>query len=1003
MSKMHWGWTGGLVVVMFLAAPLRADDKPKGSGTYTAAELAALDRALHAANLDRNDLTFRKDLAKGHACLSVVREMLHDPLKIAPEIDAFVAQARRIDAAARPPLGLLCAAYDRLLPASVPADAGAQGQHALLRHLRDTPPPTPKAEVGSMPGMFALLGNMISPQPTLAVEDAAWKEEFAARGFDGERYRFLRRYLPEAMAWREVFDSPYSKEIDAQLDKVAKDRGDSYLHDLAAQIQMDVLVRHWISTFRDPVAWVKTLRVASFPKDKPIVKDTLYGRIALGTPGDDVYTGEYAALIDPGGNDRYEGCRLGSALGTENRTVGFFADLGGDDVYACSEIDINLGAAVLGVAVFLDLGAGDDRYEGGHASLGAAMGGVAVFYDDGGSDVYEGRTFTQGAAGFGVGIFEDDAVQPVPETTPDEGTKEPVDIGLFDNDRLRAWSNAQGFARCRGVAVCANKRGNDVYEAGGVYLHAPLFADRYQSFSQGFAIGERGIDYAGGYALILDYDGNDRYLGDIYNQGVGYWYAAGLLYDGGGNDLYEMTQYGQGSGIHLAVGGIVEVSGNDTYVMHAGLGQGGSHDYAASILHDRGGNDHYMGMTSCNGCGLTNSVGLHIDRAGNDTYAGRKGNINNGRPARGFGSVGVLVDLAGKDHYLGIMKDGGAWRHADIGVGVDVEPVPADGTKPPDKTPAAAPEAGKAEVPEICSYEGDLTQAVFDELWKIAIRWQVGENRRIVPLARTRLVAFGKPVLPYLDEAMDQGASGLELRAYKDVLTGLSKAGAAAEVTAFLKRNLGHAGQRRPRVALSLAGDMQAKETEAEVVALLGGPDASLARRAAGVLARIESHAGDDVLRTWLKSDDELRVQAALGTLLGLESPCYPSVRPLFDHPLVSVRSRLATLLGAHADAYAAELGKDLVAEGVRVRGRRTMLDALVRMPPKHAASAVAALIVLLAHEDWGLRADAGRALQRALADETLDEAGRAVLEKSLADRLAKETEPYVRFWLEPR
>ena len=131
-----------------------------------------------------------------------------------------------------------------------------------------------------------------------------------------------------------------------------------------------------------------------------------------------------------------------------------------------------------------------------------------------------------------------------------------------------------------------------------VYLHAPLFSDRYQSFSQGFAIGERGIDYAGGIAMLIDHDGNDRYLGDIYNQGVGYWYSAGLLWDGGGNDTYEMTQYGQGSGIHLAVGGLVDVSGHDTYVMHSGLGQGGSHDYAASILHDRGCNDRYLGNTS---------------------------------------------------------------------------------------------------------------------------------------------------------------------------------------------------------------------------------------------------------------------------------------------------------------------------------------------------------------------------------------------------------------------
>jgi hypothetical protein len=132
-----------------------------------------------------------------------------------------------------------------------------------------------------------------------------------------------------------------------------------------------------------------------------------------------------------------------------------------------------------------------------------------------------------------------------------------------------------------------------------------------------------------------------------------------------------------GSGIHLAVGGLVDVSGNDTYVMHSGLGQGGSHDYAASILHDRGGNDRYMGATSCNGCGLTNAVGLFIDRAGDDTYgARREGGLNTGRPARDFGSIGVLIDLSGKDDYLGEMEDGGVWR-GRTWRGADVTPPPA--------------------------------------------------------------------------------------------------------------------------------------------------------------------------------------------------------------------------------------------------------------------------------------------------------------------------------------
>jgi hypothetical protein len=977
-----------LFFLLLVAGAGRAGEEADGPASYTAAELEALDVALHAANLDRVDLTFRKDLTEGKACLPVVRAMLRDPLRIAPEIDAFAAQARAVDA----PLGLLCAATDRLAP------AGETPSDALVRRLRALPPRAPRTTAD----VLAELSAMVTQAAPLDVADPEWKQALATHRFDDDRYRVLRRYLPESMAWHEVFASPYSEEEDLRLAKLLEAGGDAYVHDLAAGIAVDALVRHWVDTFHDPVAWLKALPIEAFPKDAPLVRDTPCGRIALGTPGDDTYTGHYAALIDPGGDDRYVSCRIGAADGTRNRTVGFFADLGGDDVYACADVNITLGAAVLGVAAFFDLGAGNDRYEGGHASLGAAMGGVAVFHDDGGSDVYEGRTFTQGAAGFGVAVFSDDSVQPRPALTADEGTKDPVTIGLFDNDRLSAWANAQAFARCRGIAICANTRGNDTYEAGGVYLHAPLFADRYQSFSQGFAIGERGIDYAGGYALVLDGEGNDRYLGDIYNQGVGYWYGAGLLRDGAGNDLYEMTQYGQGSGIHLAVGGLVDVSGSDTYVMHSGLGQGGSHDYAASILHDRGGDDHYMGMTSCNGTGLTNSVGIHIDRAGNDTYAGRRGSLNTGRSARGFSSIGVLVDLGGKDNYLGIMEDGGIWRQADVGVGVDETPAAADGPKAPTEP---APDEPPATIPAICSYEGELTQAVFDELWAIAIRWEVGENRRIVPVARKRLVAFGAALLPYLDRAMDQDASGLELRAYKDVLGGLSREGAAAEVTALLRENLRRKDERRPKVALWLAGEMKARETEPDVVALLEGADRSLARRAAGVLARIGSHAGDETLLAWLRApDDELAVQAALGALLGLDTPCYPAVRPLLDHPLVSVRSRLATLLGAHDAAYAADVTADLGANEVGPRARRTLLDALVRMPPRHAAAAAGTLAALLADEDWGMRADAARALRHALDPEGANAAQRTAIANALKQRLATETHPYVRRWLdEPR
>ena len=326
----------------------------------------------------------------------------------------------------------------------------------------------------------------------------------------------------------------------------------------------------------------------------------------------------------------------------------------------------------------------------------------------------------------------------------DVETPDPIDIAAFDNDRYYAWTNSQAFARTLGIAICSNERGNEVYYAGGVYLDAPLFSDRYQSFSQGFAIGERDIDYAGGIAMLVDYSGNNRYLGDVYDQGVGYWYSAGFLYDGGGNDTYEMTQYGQGSGIHLAVGGLIDVSGNDSYTLHTGLGTGGSHDFAASILQDRGGNDQYFGNTSCYGGALTNSVAILIDRSGDDTYAGRRdGGINFGRPERGFNSIGLFLDMGGNDDYLGDMDNGEMWCQTSVGVGWDVAPP----KQPEQEAAAPAPPEPEKSVPqpEIISYQGELTQDVFDKLWDIATRWAVGDNRYIVPHAIDKLISYGPP------------------------------------------------------------------------------------------------------------------------------------------------------------------------------------------------------------------------------------------------------------------
>ncbi|MDQ3023397.1 MAG: HEAT repeat domain-containing protein [bacterium] len=968
-------------------------------GAYTPAELAALDKALWTQNLTRTDLKFDKDFGKGHECFPIVREMMADPLRIGPHIDHQFS--------------LFAPIKDRWYLRDITQAALGLTPNWWFKSETE---PWPQANVWAASGPAPLdapglegvksAAMQIISRPSMGGPSELTTSEF-------------RNWFLHAMAWHPV-DS-----AGAAIEDVEASSKDNF--ELASQLNWKPLASGTANLMAETTRFFREGRFSTdyFPNDAPLVIDTEGGRICLGTPNDDTYTGDFAVLIDPGGNDTYKNCRIGAAYGKatpelgEGR-VGYFVDLGGDDFYDCGDVDITLGAALLGVAAFYDLGGGNDRYYAGSVSLGAAIGGVATFYDDDGSDYYSGKVYTQGAAGFGIAVMCDDSVGEPPVIPSDIETPDPIDMAAMDNDHYTAWCEAQGFARTRGIAICTNARGNEVYHAGGVYLDAPLFTDRYASFSQGFAIGERQIDYAGGIALLADYDGNDRYLGDVYNQGVGYWYSAGFLYDGGGNDHYEMTQYGQGSGIHLAVGGLIDEAGSDTYIMNNGLGQGGSHDYAASVFMDRGGDDRYFGSTSCNGCGLTNSVGLFFDRGGNDVYAGKRDALNTGRPARGFGSIGVLVDLGGTDDYLGRMRDDSLWAQPQYGMGLDVGEVfgPLVGILPEEKREGAAANAAGFDkpseglkLPDVFSYEGPLTQQVFDELWELAIRWEVGDNRVIVPEARKKLVSFGADVLPLVAARMGDVDTGLALRAQVDVIKGVLAAlkehggepapaqlaaelynfeienasaevlSATAAVYAILATQLVSGEDARIRNALQIIAELKLTDMGETLAALLDSPDPAVKRRAVSVIGQIGSHAADEKLLALLddatayeprlKDEKLLKVVVESAISLELDLPHNTVLHSLLEHESFAVRDTLVQQLALHQGAYGEKLhllaalysGIEPV-QSRRLRSIARVYLAAQSLPPAMgsltSADEVAhALSVLFHVEDAGVRSDA--------------------------------------------
>ncbi|MBT3755998.1 MAG: hypothetical protein HOG24_06940, partial [Candidatus Cloacimonetes bacterium] len=274
---------------------------------------------------------------------------------------------------------------------------------------------------------------------------------------------------------------------------------------------------------------------------------TKYGEIIVGGKTDNVYSRDFAFIIDLGGNDVYR-CRAGGALGILGNSYSFVIDHSGNDVYFSEERSVSLGSGFMGIGILYDMG-GNDVYRGAHYSCGTGICGIGILIDNAGEDDYRGGCFVQGSGHYGIGILQD--------------------IGVGD-DRYLAKLWAQGFGSTFGYGLLHDTGGDDTYRTGGEYLHAPLLPNDYQSFSHGFGMGWR-PRAGGGIGVLYDENGNDFYDGEVFCEGSAYWYSLGILVDGGGNDSYNAAQYAQGAGIHLAVGALWERGGDDQYHSRNGV------------------------------------------------------------------------------------------------------------------------------------------------------------------------------------------------------------------------------------------------------------------------------------------------------------------------------------------------------------------------------------------------------------------------------------------------
>ncbi|MCX7835282.1 MAG: hypothetical protein N2450_04335 [bacterium] len=375
-------------------------------------------------------------------------------------------------------------------------------------------------------------------------------------------------------------------------------------------------------------------------------KSTQYGEIVIGSVEDNLYRGNFAVVIDVGGNDTYFGK---VAAADETCPVSFLIDFEGNDLYSCDSA-FSMAGSINGISLLLDY-KGNDTYRGNLWVQGAAICGISMLVDKDGFDSFVADRNAQGCAAFGKGYV--------------------YDFGKNDIYQVRMYG--QGVGLVNGYGTLYDKTGDDQYLATPRYTDVLRYQDHSLTLSQGFGYGLRPY-FSGGIGILYDVSGSDLYVSDIYGQGASYWYALGILWDQSGNDRYLSYQYAQGSGIHISLGLLHDESGDDVYISK-GVSQGCGHDYGTGWLQDKNGNDAYQCSELSQGAGSANGIGIMIDDEGDDVYMNRNSEmtLGYGNPRRDYGSIGIFMDKGGTDRYADIFaKDGGYWQRGIRGVGIDL-------------------------------------------------------------------------------------------------------------------------------------------------------------------------------------------------------------------------------------------------------------------------------------------------------------------------------------------
>ena len=475
--------------------------------------------------------------------------------------------------------------------------------------------------------------------------------DIALAGITDEQADRLHALLPDLLDrtssgsdLEELEHGPILAKVQAAIDQPALEAATALLAGLAQPELAATLADH----YRDaPIRPAPTWMDAHVSGSIIHAEQTAHGAIFVGGPGNNVYSGPAAVIIDIGGEDIY-------ALPAGNR-VRIIIDLEGNDSYT-GYGDATLAGSVLGASLIADHD-GNDTYAGGRISQGAAVAGIGMLHDLAGNDRYHAAELAQGAALAGIGALVDAA----------------------GDDLYTAAKFAQGFGGALGVGVLVDESGNDIYLAGNKHASSYGVVGNYQAFSQGVGMGFRN-DIAGGVGMLLDRGGNDRYTAGNYSQGTGYYLGAGTLIDEKGDDAYAGGRYTQGAAAHLGIGLLRDEAGNDSYSGSTSASQGAAWDLAIAAFVDCAGDDDYTAHEFALGAAAQNAIAFFVDIEGENRFAaardaqGHSGPVDYHDGGKRIGNLAVFISQEQKR--IDANRGSRVHRRSSIEFGRDRIPLP---------------------------------------------------------------------------------------------------------------------------------------------------------------------------------------------------------------------------------------------------------------------------------------------------------------------------------------